>query len=175
MPVSALAPIVRLMRRDVTLPSGETLRVPRHIKRLDTASSTHGWQVHYKGHTKYFADSGRSNPRGTPRSALGRASRYLAEIYSGRPSMLHPSEHINKIRPTGVPGVRVIHRLERKGAMRVTYVEVYDPQKQLHVRRFYVGTDRTVTPQRLADKLKVAKAYRRMLVDAYLECCRHCA
>ena len=133
--ISAPAPTLRLARRDVTLPSGETLRVPRHIKRLDGANSPHGWQVCYKGHTKYFADNGRSNPRRTPRSALKRASQYLAEIYSGRPSMLHPSEHINKMQPTGMPGIRVIHRLERKGTMHVTYVEVYDPQKQLHVRK----------------------------------------
>lgn len=155
--------------RDFVTRSGATMRVPRHVVRIEIKDGTRGWQVRYRGRTRFFSDRNREFPFGTPQTSLARAIDFLADIYDGPNPPLRNIESRNKLFPTGTPGVRIRHRMEKSGTCLVTYVEVDALERGAGSRRFYVGTSRTVTEERLLHQFGLAVAYRSQSVAELLE------
>lgn len=144
-----------------------TLRVPRHIVRIDIddgGAGTHGWQVRFRKPSRFFSDSyldSRGRRRlGSPKASLARATEYLRTIYRPKPRKPRP-EHRDKAHPTGMAGVRVAwnRRPGRKFAECIVRADRVDGKP---LATFYVGTENTVTKYRLAQAIKNARA-RRML------------
>jgi hypothetical protein len=146
--------------RDFVTRSGATMRVPRHVVRIDIEDGTRGWQVRYRGRTRFFSDRNREFPFGTPQTSLARAIDFLADIYEGPNPPLRSIESRSKLFPTGIPGVRIRHRMEKSGTCLVTYVEVDALERGSGSKRFYVGTSRTATEERLLHQFDLAVAYR---------------
>lgn len=158
--------------RVVTVNNWGAFIVPRHIVRIDSPghsdkSGTHGWQVRYSG-TKFFSDSLLRDRCRTPVSALSLAIELLARRYQGQAVPLRLEEHGSKSEKTGVPGVRIVRRLNNRDFEEV-YVEVGYPAYGKSPFRLYVGTANTATQARLDAALERARELRQKLVLEHLE------
>lgn len=154
------------------------LKVPRYIVRIDSEHPNGylrnaGWQVRYRRPFRYFADSGlppgkRTGRRGSPRESLARATAYLETIYAGEHSKLHRAEFARKKDKLGVPGIRAVIQKKARRNVRHYYLEVVRLPPVLRVpRRFYVGTDNTLTYERYAEIWRKAVAFRRAIEREY--------
>src|SRR5690349_1655846 len=130
-----------------------------YIQRLDSEhvegwTRNAGWQVRYQRPWRYFADSGlppgkRTGRRGSPQESLKRATEYLLKIYQGQRGKLRASEARRKRDKLGVPGVRAVIKKSTKRNLLEYYVEVGPiPAVRRVPRRFYVGTENTITRER---------------------------
>ena len=126
---------------------------------------THGWQVQYRKPWKFFSDT-RSLTH-TPASALEDAIQYLASLWNGPPSRLRAAENATKKGGTGVAGVRIVIEEKRNRNAKQIYVEAYSPWHGQSSRRFYVGTENTVSDDRLMAALEKAILHRDKWVRQY--------
>lgn len=168
-----------LPRRDVVV-NGETYSVPRHVVRIDITGTpskpkkSHGWQVRYRGQTKYFKDG-----ESSPEVSLAQAECYLHGIYYGPSVPFKVKEYSSKNEKVGTSGIRIT-RLnkalgpapqsgeERKRVIQV-YVEVNHPLKGMPPRRLYVGTASTASEARIQERMVEAKAHRQKLEQDFIE------
>ena len=137
--------------RSVNVPGHGIYQVPRHVSRVDTQPQSrkgwHGWVVRWSGQSKFFSDVGHGGCEG----ALEAAKRHVQE---------HKPPEASRCKPD--LGIRVVRKPSSRRQLFETYVEVGHPagtKVQAH-RRFYVGVDNTVTPERLEAAMKKARALR---------------
>lgn len=143
------------MNRIVKLPALEEIEVPRHVSRVDSGrdgpSGWHGWQVRWPGHRQWFPDT----RHGGPVKALEAAEAYTHARYPGKRSQVQPGA-----------GVRLMRRPKR-GRDEI-YVEVSAPNRFVSPKRLYVGTEQTVTAERICAALAKADRVRQRLVREHL-------
>jgi hypothetical protein len=152
--------IVLLPKRECDVPGYGRILVVQHVVRCDSYSNgshTHGWQVRYGPRPwRFFSDHGES-----ARLSLHHAMEHLASIYAGPKLGLKTAEMARKREPTGHVGVRVV--LAPKHADKnviQTYVEAQHPRTSNRPKRWYCGTQNTVTHERIAAGIAKAAAWR---------------
>ena len=129
--------------RTITLASGQRMRVPENIVRLDGARLA-GWQVRYHG-TRYFADG-----QGTPRASLRLATAELERRIQSHPApvRLKRAQQRNKLSdmPLGISGPVV----RRRGTFMEASLLVAMPRygKKAIRGTVYLGTENTYTAAR---------------------------
>jgi hypothetical protein len=150
-------------------------QVCSHIVRIDIdepgRAGTHGWQVRYAGTSRLFSDAKASKPR-SPAASLKEAVEYLSERYSG-PKLIQMRRRSSSELPSGISVARI---RQRDRPEKIVYVVASSPVSGISPRRFYVGTESTVTENRIQLVIGVAAAYREGLIkglehvisDAYL-------
>lgn len=117
----------RCRQRHVEAMGGDVW-VPRHIVRLDSASLA-GWQVRFERPFVYLSDAA----YGSPERSFRAAKRHLRQAWRAIPK---------RTSRNGAAGVRVIRTTRGHW-----YAEATHPRRQAP-RRFYIGTDATVTTSR---------------------------
>ncbi len=148
--------------RTVTLTTGQRMRVPENIQRLEGRSLA-GWQVRYSG-TKYFADG-----QGTPRASLRLAIAELELRIKKNPAPVRLKENakVGKFNdmPVGLSGPVV---RKRRGALQCSLL-VHLPRFGEIPRRatIYLGTETTYTAQRLEKAVARGLAMREAALSAY--------
>lgn len=143
--------------------------VPMYIVRLDIhdgGAGTHGWQCRFDKPFVFFSDSkttaGRT-PRGNPKTSLKAALAHLARVYSPKPLRERTVETQGKASHTGHVGIRLASRERRRGpncVIREGYLEAFGPASG-KFKRFYIGTNKTGSPERYLKQLQRALEYRR--------------
>lgn len=155
--------------RQVTIPGWGVLSVPRHIQRIDIddpgKAGTHGWQVRYRGQTKFFSDA-RGKDLRNPYQSLRDAQAHLNAIYEGP---IPKTRKVARGDKDGQlpPGVQIKWRRRRDKQFREMYVEVSPPKRGVSPIRFYVGTENTVNNARLGEGIKKALVERDRLVKEH--------
>ena len=139
--------------------AGRTLRIPRHIKRLDTRS-TAGWQVTFDKPSRYFGDNG----HGGAAAALRAACQYLRKIY--RPEPKDTGRGLNRKTGQRTDCIRLVSKTMANQRV-YWYVEASHPARNVPARRFFVGTNQTMTQARLQRARRKALAQRRSWVSEY--------
>lgn len=147
--------------------------VPQGIVRLDIekgCSGTHGWQVrppvHRGGRSKFFRDVGERCVAG-PIASLRRAVAYLAENPPGPHVRRYPNARPSVT--TGIRGVRLVIQAKKHRKAREVYIEATGVEKGKSGKRFYCGTDDTVTHERLCQAIEKAVAFRESARQLLLE------
>ena len=150
--------------RQVTLPHGQVFQVPQGIQRIDS-TSTHGWQVRYQG-SKFFSDG----QHGSPEQSLTNA---MHELLARRtsvpaPSALKDSPSTNKTTdlPSGISGPIV---RERQGRPMIAELSVLLPRfgRAAQVKKIYIGSENTYTPDRYREALAKSIEMRTQAVERY--------
>lgn len=148
-----------------------TFRVPRHIVRIDIddpgKAGTHGWQVRYRRPWRFFGDTV-NRTRRSPAAALAEAIDFLVGIYEGPRNLLRNTPTRRKQNPIQEAGLRLVVRRKATRNMTEYYVEAVPPARSRNPRRFYVGTERTLTAERLEAAMEKARQARREMVDEHL-------
>ena len=144
--------------RTFIIPGFGLVTVPKYVSRVDSGESRgkagwHGWQVRWPGHRKFFSDAryGRN-----PECSLKAASFYVQTHFPGKASQCCPEKGV-RLYVTKKPGRNV----------KEFYVSVSHPQRGRSERRVYVGTERTVTQERIAEATAKAQKIRKELVDEH--------
>jgi len=157
-----------MQTRTVTIYTGQRIRVPEHIQRIDT-HSTHGWQMRYGTPTLFFSDG--QGPGNGPRPALKRATDALrariAELPA--PTGLQRGTSPNKQNdlPVGISGPILRHRPGR--SVPECHFSVNLPRfgtKPLR-RSVYIANQNTYTPERYQAALDAALQMRREAEEKY--------
>lgn len=150
-------------RRWVDVPQHGTFQVRRHVSRVDSfkvdaagqrVPGWHGWQVRWPGFRRFFTDA----QCGGCAQALAAAETFVEKNYPGKRSQCK-----------GEVGVRLVRLEKRNRRLAEFYVEVSHPMAGKSPRRLYVGTEATVTPERVQDKMVQARRLRRDLVRRHKE------
>lgn len=148
-----------LKRRIVEVPEWGSYEVCEYVARVDIDRGrvgTHGWQIRYQGQSQYFSDSLRDQP-GTPRSSLDKALAGLAAIYQG-PQPTVVSRGNTK---SGMPaGLRLLQKRAPGKEVDEFHVEAIHPVRAKESRRFYCGTENTITEERFDKACEEALACR---------------
>jgi len=157
-----------MQTRTVTIYSGERIRVPEHIQRIDT-HSTHGWQMRYGQPTLFFSD-GQGKGNG-PRPALKRAIAALLQRIEELPAPtgLQRGTSPNKQNdlPVGISGPILRQRPGR--SVPECHFSVNLPRfgaKPLR-RSVYIANQNTYTPERYTAALNAALEMRRLAEEQY--------
>lgn len=148
-------------------------RTPRHIVRVDVnelgKAGTHGWQVRLKKPSKFFSDCHYGNSkRGNPKASLEAAIDYLSSIYQGPRVLVRTEPTSRKKNPLLGSGVREAWKQSKKKAVRELYIEASPPCHSRSPKRFYVGTENTISPERYLKALAKAREARAQLVQEHL-------
>lgn len=155
-----------LPHRECIVPGFGLILVPRHIVRIDT-KNTHGWQVRYRGVTKFFSD-------GIPRAvsaalaSLEAAKRFLHGVYDGPHIARITTETSRKAIRTGIPGVRLVGTLRPNRRVMEFYAEATPFRSDDAAKRFYIGTERTLTAERLDEAIEKASKVRERMRQEHL-------
>lgn len=150
--------------RIVILSTGQRMRVPTNIQRLEGRSLS-GWQVRYHG-TRYFADG-----QGTARASLRLATAELVKRIQQypAPTRIKVDQQSSKrsAMPQGISGPVV----RRRGGFYEASLLVSVPRFGKRARRgtVYLGTENTYTAQRYEAGIKKALAMRTKAVKLYQE------
>ena len=154
--------------RSVTIYSGQRIRVPEHIQRIDT-HSTHGWQMRYGQPSLFFSDG--HGPGHGPRPALKRAIAALSERIAALPAPTGLQREISPNKqndlPVGISGPILRQRPGR--SVPECHFSVNLPRfgaKPLR-RSVYIANQNTYTPERYVRALASAIALRREAEDVY--------
>lgn len=171
LPELALLPVNFPCRIEAVVRWG-TFIVPRHIVRIEIEATerrnaTYGWQVRYHG-SKFFSDALKADKARTPVSALALAIAELAERYEGQTAPIRPIESSSKLEKTGVPGVRIVRRINKRNFEEV-FIEINHPIYGRSGRKLYVGTANTATAKRLDQALERAIELRTKITNEHLE------
>lgn len=148
--------------RTITLPSGQRMRVPENIQRLDGRGLA-GWQVRYCG-TRYFSD-GQGSTRASLRLAMAELD--LRVNKNPAPSRLKQRVKAGKLNamPIGLSGPVV---RKRRGALQcrllVNLPRFGDIPKRATI---YLGTENTYTAKRLEAAVVKGLAMREAALSAY--------
>jgi hypothetical protein len=158
--------------RVITLASGQRIRVPEHVQRIDT-QSTHGWQMRYGQPTLFFSDSRGDGKAAGPRPALRRATAALQERIQTLPAPTGLQRGISPGKqndlPVGISGPILRQRPGR--SMPECHFSVNLPrfgQRPLR-RSVYIANQNTYTKRRYAEALAVAIALREQAEREYQE------
>lgn len=146
--------------------------VPMYIVRCDSlktnGSATHGWQVRYSG-SKFFSDSVYDARFKNPQSALDAATQYLAARFKGRNTCIRMIPLKSKKSPIKDVGIRLVSKKPRDRNVSEYYMEVTNMSNKLSPKRIYVGTDNTISEERIALALSRAREERSKLITAHLK------
>lgn len=152
--------------RITTIPGWATrFRVPRYISRVDIntpfKAGTHGWQVRYKGQSKFFSDVHYGRKRiGSPAASLEAATIYLGSIFEGPPLLFREKPLKHKADKSLPVGVRERRKVSIGRKVTEILFEVSAVSNRHPSKLFYVGTENTLTPQRYQTALHEAIQYR---------------
>ena len=154
--------------RSVTIYSGQRIRVPEHIQRIDT-HSTHGWQMRYGQPSLFFSDG--HGPGNGPRPSLKRAIAALSERIAELPAPTGLQRDISPNKqndlPVGISGPILRQRPGR--SVPECHFSVNLPRfgaKPLR-RSVYIANQNTYTQDRYVRALASAIALRREAEDMY--------
>ena len=154
--------------RTVTIYSGQRIRVPEHIQRIDT-HCTHGWQMRYGQPSLFFSDG--HGPGNGPRPSLKRAIVALSERIAELPAPTGLQRDISPNKqndlPVGISGPILRQRPGR--SVPECHFSVNLPRfgtKPLR-RSVYIANQNTYTQERYMRALASAIALRRQAEDEY--------
>jgi len=136
--------------RTVSCGAGD-FTVPKHVVRLESDRLA-GWQVRW-GTSRYFADGLHGGPEGSLTAAI----RHLRKVWKPTAKKTQRGQSAT----SKTPGVRM-YRDNKRG---VIYIEASHPNRG-RPKRFYAGTDNTVTPARIRAATRLAKQARAMMLSA---------
>ena len=149
-----------------TIFSGHTFQVPQHIVRLDKLR-THGWQLRY-GESKFFADH--SNDGTGAERALREATEELGRRISTlqAPTGLKNAAFANKTTdlPLGISGPTARLRQGKNVPYYSFQVSMPRANGRSTNKSVYIGTENTITEERLASALVKAIEIREREVRA---------
>jgi hypothetical protein len=152
--------------RTVKIFTGQIFEVPQHIVRLDQAG-THGWQVRY-GEWSYIADHSKdgSGAEKALEAAIVELKKRIANLPAPTRLRTVPLKNNTSDMPLGISGP--VPRL-RKGR-RIPYysfqVSVPVPYGSATNTSVYIGTETTITDERIAIALEKAIQIRDKAVAA---------
>lgn len=148
---------------------GLIAEVPKYIRRIVSRRqgkiNAKGWQIAYvrldvEPFNPFFPDSN-SDPFISLNKAVNELRRFLSRTPNTRQSGLQLEERKRELYRTGIPGIRLDWRFGRRNALYDLKVEVrsgaYNPDR---AKSFYVGTEFSVTRERLETVLAKAKQFR---------------
>lgn len=130
-------------------------------------AGTHGWQVRYRGLNAFFSDS-RFGRKGSPVLALAAAKDYLAGVYQGPNARIRNKPAASKKNQELEAGIREMRTKKPNRNVAEVYIEALSPRHGVSPRRFYVGTEGTVTPLRYSLALAQARLARQAMVREHL-------
>lgn len=147
--------------------------VPRHIVRVDISElgkvGTHGWQVRLKKPSKFFSDVHYGTAKlGSPKASLEAAIEYLTSIYSGPKVLIQTKPMKRKLNQELEAGIREAWTKRPRKNVKELFLEATPPSNNVSPKRFYVGTERTVNPERYEKALSKARAARAEFVAKHL-------
>lgn len=149
--------------------------VPRYIVRVDIdefgRAGTHGWQVRYDKPWVFFGDTA-GGKRRSPRVSLAAARRHLASCYKGPPTLIRTTPTRRKDNLIQEAGLRLVERRRRGRTVSEFYIEAVSPSARIASRRVYVGTERTLSAERIADGLRKARVLRAQMVAEHAKVVR---
>lgn len=149
--------------------------VPRFISRVDVyptdkKSTTHGWQVRYRGKNKFFNDRHYGSGRlGSPTKSLQAAIEHLCGVYQGPNVRIRDTNNANKGNQELDVGLRMEWRSRAGRNVRELSVIASSPDRKLASPRVYVGTEATVTQARINEAIEIARGIRSELVKKHRE------
>lgn len=148
---------------------GIVAEVPKYIKRIFSKRNgkinTAGWQIAYirvdrEPYNPFFSDLN-NGPYQSLEKAIDDLRRFLARTPNTRLSGLRIEETKQDINRTGISGVRLDWRFGRRSALYELKIEVragaYDPER---AKSFYVGTEFSITQERLDAAMEKARLFR---------------
>lgn len=148
---------------------------PRHIVRIDIDKSweagTHGWQVRYGPRPHRFFSDAKGAKLRSPHASLKEAVMHLRTIYVGPRARVRTEPTSRKLNPIQEAGVRLVKRkrVRKNGQTLVeVLIEAAPPSRKFSPERFYAGTERTVTPERIEVAIEKARAARIAMVADHL-------
>jgi hypothetical protein len=153
--------------RQVVIFTGRRLRVPEHIRRIDTRN-THGWQLRYG---KWLMFSDHSNDGSGAKRALDAATAELVKRIRTlpAPTKLKGEMHADKRNalPVGISGPN--RRLRNGRTVTEFYLAVSIPRfgNTPTNTNVYIGTENTVTKARYKEALAKAVEIRTRAEQAY--------
>ena len=140
--------------------TGQEFDVPQHIVRLDKPG-THGWQMRY-GTWLYFADH--TNDGSGAEKSLREATNELDKRISSLPAPSHLRTDVLKNKksdlPLGISGPIPCLRIGRTIPYYNFQVSVPVPYGRATNKNVYIGTENTITDERIAHALEKAIAIR---------------
>lgn len=144
--MAKLTPLSPDRLREVEV-AGYIYQVPRHIVRLPV-----GWQVRFEG-SAYFGDW----THGGVAESLEAACAHLVKTW--RPIPKNTSRNQERSDAAIGPGIRYVVRDHKNGSEH-WYIEATPPWRGTP-KRFYIGTDTTMTDARENEAIKAARAQRK--------------
>lgn len=155
--------------RKIKIFTGEIFAVPSHIVRIDDDKGTHGWQVRYGQSWKLFSDH---SPDGSgAEEALAKAKDELAKRINRLDAPTGLRSEISNKKSSDLPvGISGPKKCLRKG--RDTPYYAFQVSLPIHGGspknvQIYIGTDNTLTDERLETALLKAVALRKDYVQKY--------
>lgn len=153
--------------REVSIFTGTSFKVPEHIRRLDS-KRTHGWQLRYG---KWMMFSDHSNDGSGAKASLAAAKQELmkridalhaptglrTEIVSWKSSSL----------PVGISGPLKSVRAGRRTIEFNYSISIPQFEEKPTTRKVYIGTENTITDERLAAALAKAIEIRKEAVSDF--------
>ncbi len=150
--------IEHLKLRPCHVPGHGDCLVPAHIVRIDTARNTHGWQLRFNKPWKFIRDVD-NNPFNTLLIAVA----MLASQYKPRAMKIKTRENKNKKIPTGVRGVSIQKVKKKNRNVSELYVVAHSVKHGGKATKVYVGTENTVTGERLTEAVNAATKKRKWM------------
>ncbi len=152
-----------LPTRIVSLKRYGKLTVPKYITRIDVddpgKAGTHGWEIRYKEQDIFFSDS----KYGDINKALKAATEKLYSIYKGPSTYIHKIPRQKKKHDLPV-GIRLIWKKPKNKTFQELYVEVGFPKGKVPAKKLYVGTENTITEEKLLEKLEQGLKLRQQFI-----------
>lgn len=153
--------------REVTIFTGAKFRVPEHIQRLDS-KHTHGWQLRF-GKWTMFSDH--SNDGTGARTSLTAAKEELLKRIDKlhAPTGLRTTTLSSKTTdlPVGISGpVRSVKRGRRVAEFNFV-ISVPQAGGRSTSRKAYIGTENTISDERIMEALAVAVDIRKQAVRVF--------
>jgi len=131
-------------------------------------AGTHGWQVRFGPRPwKLFSDA-KAGKRRTPRVSLKEAVQYLTGIYTGPPPLVRSTPTPRKRNPIQEAGLRLVERTRKGRNVVEIWVEAVSPTREIAPRRYYAGTQNSVTPEKMELAIENARRARAVMVNEYL-------
>ena len=155
----------KLKIREIQVERFGMLSVPTYVTRIDSEkTNTHGWQVRFEKPSTFFSDTA----YGGGEDSLQQAIAFLASIYYPKLIKKPTAENKNKKLPLGIRGVRLVKMKKKNRNTEELYAEAIPMKRGISAKRFYIGTSKTATPERMEEAISKAKKCRqRFELDAF--------
>ncbi|MES2207315.1 MAG: hypothetical protein V4525_11060 [Pseudomonadota bacterium] len=149
--------IKHLKVRNVELPNFGTVKITQYITRIDIEkTNTHGWQVRFEKPSTFFSDFSCGNIINSLQQSLS----FLAVVYYPRLIKRPVKENKNKKIPLGIRGVRIVKMKKKNRSTEELYAEAIPMKHGESAKRFYIGTAKTATPEKMEIAINKAKKCR---------------